>query len=168
LFWTGSQSDYFALYAAAATAIKAVDPRLRVGGPASAQSQWLDDLVNFTAAHGLPLDFVSTHLYPSDPQPEKSPAGFTDAIKHARSLVPRSLPLVYTEFNSGLWEIPQHDNPYAAAFLINTIARLNASDVDFFSYWTFSDVFEEGRCIVVHAAGDLTHQVVLLVLQVDS
>ena len=34
-FWNGTRSQYFALYAASARAVKAADPALRVGGPAT-------------------------------------------------------------------------------------------------------------------------------------
>lgn len=34
-FWAGTQAQYFAFYAATAEAIKAIDPALRVGGPAT-------------------------------------------------------------------------------------------------------------------------------------
>jgi xylan 1,4-beta-xylosidase len=35
-----------------------------------------------------------------------------------------------------------HDEPYAAAFVIKTIMEAN-SLVQGYSYWTFSDIFEE-------------------------
>ena len=35
VFWSGTQAEYFRLYDEAANAIKAVDPRLRVGGPST-------------------------------------------------------------------------------------------------------------------------------------
>ena len=34
-FWTGSQLQYFQMYDATARALKAVSPRIRIGGPAS-------------------------------------------------------------------------------------------------------------------------------------
>lgn len=62
-------------------------------------------------------------------------------VKKARSEV-GDLPLYYTEFNDGLYEPPNHDSSYAAAFIAK-----NAHDVepfvDFMSWWTFSDIFEE-------------------------
>ena len=45
-FWTGSQQDYWKLYDASATALKAVSPRLRVGGPVSARAAWVAEMIS--------------------------------------------------------------------------------------------------------------------------
>ena len=46
-FWTGTQRDYFRLYRNTAEAIKEVDASLRVGGPATAKSEWIEEFVDF-------------------------------------------------------------------------------------------------------------------------
>jgi xylan 1,4-beta-xylosidase len=68
LFWAGTQADYFALYSATAATVKAVDPGLRVGGPATSAVQWLPQFLDYCAANRAPVDFVSTHVYPGDDQ----------------------------------------------------------------------------------------------------
>ena len=65
-FWTGTQEDYFRLYATTAKAIKGVDSALRVGGPATAQNEWLEPFLALADGEGLPVDFVTTHYYPTD------------------------------------------------------------------------------------------------------
>jgi len=57
------------------------------------------------------------------------------------------MPLLYTEYNSGLYSNGDfHDHPYASAFVIfNSLDLLGIIDV--LSYWTFSDIFEEGGFI---------------------
>ena len=67
VFWTGTQAEYFRLYDEAARAIKAVDERLPVGGPATAASEWIEDFTAFAETGGVPVDFVSTHTYGNDP-----------------------------------------------------------------------------------------------------
>ena len=67
-FWTGTQEEYFALYAAGAKAVKAVDPALRTGGPATSAVQWIPKFLNFCEKNDAPVDFVSTHIYPGDDQ----------------------------------------------------------------------------------------------------
>jgi len=64
-FWNGipRQQSYFDLYAHTARDLKAVSPRLRVGGPATAAAAWVGDFLKFTAANHVPVDFVSTHAY---------------------------------------------------------------------------------------------------------
>jgi len=49
-FWSGTKAEYFELYRQSATAIKSVDRRLRVGGPATAQAGWVGDLLG-SAGH---------------------------------------------------------------------------------------------------------------------
>jgi xylan 1,4-beta-xylosidase len=67
-FWNGipRQRSYFDLYAHTARDLKSVSPRLRVGGPATAASAWVDDFLKFTSANRVPVDFVSTHAYADD------------------------------------------------------------------------------------------------------
>eukprot|EP01052_Picozoa_sp_SAG31_P026636 SAG31_NODE_2431_length_5707_cov_2.157810_2_plen_225_part_00 len=50
-----------------------------------------------------------------------------------------ALPFLITEYNAAYFG---HDTAYAAAFLFHNIPLL--IDVDILSYWTFSDIFEEG------------------------
>jgi xylan 1,4-beta-xylosidase len=65
-FWTGSQTEYFRLYEHAARAIKSVDSALVVGGPATASNAWIAPFLDHCDAHDVPVDFVSTHHYPTD------------------------------------------------------------------------------------------------------
>lgn len=67
VFFGGSKEDYFHLYEITAKAVKEVNPKLKVGGPATAGSEWLPEFLEFVKAHNLPLDFLSTHQYAGDP-----------------------------------------------------------------------------------------------------
>lgn len=66
-FFQSSQNGYFELYAATARAIKDFCPCLRVGGPATSASRWVDTFVEYCQTNKVPLDFVSTHQYIGDP-----------------------------------------------------------------------------------------------------
>ncbi len=153
IFWAGTQQEYFRLYQSAAMAIKNVDARLAVGGPSTAIDAWIPELREFCAKQGIPLDFISTHHYPTDASyglgldMEEQMARSQRGVLHAR--VKRALgeagpiPLYYTEWNcSPSPRDPYHDAPYNAAFIVKTIGG-NLGLVDFYSYWTFSDIFEE-------------------------
>src|ERR1017187_6713234 len=67
-FWAGDPKEqtYYELYDVTAQALKTVNPRLRVGGPATAQAAWVDRFVRHAAEKHIPLDFVSTHVYGND------------------------------------------------------------------------------------------------------
>ena len=66
IFFDGTKEDYFSLYAATVKAVKDVDERLRVGGPATSACRWLRDFTKFCEDNSLLYDFVSTHHYPGD------------------------------------------------------------------------------------------------------
>jgi xylan 1,4-beta-xylosidase len=152
-FGSGHQSDYFALYRHTAEAIKAVDGALKVGGPATADNRWIDDFIRFCTTEGLPADFVSTHHYPTDSFGQ--PGDDTEEVlaKSTRSILREQArevrrqagerPIYYTEWcTSSNPRDAMHDEPYAAAFIVKTVLEANGL-VQGYSYWTFSDIFEE-------------------------
>ena len=67
-FWSGTKNEYFKLYKASADGLKSVDGGLRIGGPASSKANWIQDMIDYCTDNGVPLDFISTHLYPQDEQ----------------------------------------------------------------------------------------------------
>ena len=156
-FWAGSPKEptYFELYDNTARALKAVSPRIRVGGPATAQAAWVSDLIAHATQDHVPLDFVSTHVYGNDsaqnvfhddrPVP---PHGMVClAVKKVHDEIEHSarptLPLIWSEFNatySNQQEIT--DSIYMGPWLANTISHCDGM-TKMMSYWTFSDVFEE-------------------------
>ncbi|TAN09402.1 MAG: beta-xylosidase [Rhizobiaceae bacterium] len=152
-FGSGKQSDYFELYRYTVEAIKGIDPTLRVGGPATAANAWVDDFLNFCGSNDLPVDFVSTHHYPTDAfgkpgdDTEAQLAASTRSVlrEEARAVRKKAgdLPVYYTEWcTSSNPRDPMHDDPYAAAFIVKTILEARGL-VQGYSYWTFSDIFEE-------------------------
>ncbi len=152
-FWTGAQDEYFELYRVTAEAIKSVDAGLRVGGPATAKNEWVSEFLDFCDTHDLPADFVSTHHYPTDAFGSEGDDTETQLSRSRRSVLREqvqdarrragALPLYYTEWNaSSNPRDPLHDEPYAAAFVTKTLMEANGL-VDGYSFWTFSDIFEE-------------------------
>ena len=152
-FWTGSKEDYFHLYETTHKALKHVNAQLKVGGPVTAQNAWIDDFLTYCSKAGVPPDFISTHTYPTDARGSpgddtkqtlsKSKLGILRkrAQKVRRQVGKR--PLYYTEWSTSSNPRDElHDEPYAAAYI--TQAMLNMGTlVDAYSYWTFSDIFEE-------------------------
>lgn len=65
-FFKGSMEDYYRLYAATARALKSVDPHLMVGGPATTRSSHLPEFLSYCEQNAVPVDFLSTHQYPTD------------------------------------------------------------------------------------------------------
>jgi len=152
-FGSGKQSDYFELYRYTAEAIKGVDKMLKVGGPATAANAWIDDFQNFCKANNLPVDFISTHHYPTDAFGKPGDDTVTQLADSTRSILREQtrdvrkkageLPVYYTEWStSSNPRDPMHDDPYAAAFIVKTVLEASGL-VQGYSYWTFSDIFEE-------------------------
>jgi xylan 1,4-beta-xylosidase len=156
-FWAGEprQATYWELYDHAARAVKQVSPRLRVGGPATAQAAWVDVFLAHCAQNHVPVDFVSTHVYGNDSATdvfgtnEKIPreamvARAVDKVhKQIKASALPDLPLIFSEYNASYMTEPAiTDSVYMGPWLANTI-RLCDGLVNEMSYWTFSDVFEE-------------------------
>jgi xylan 1,4-beta-xylosidase len=152
-FWTGDRADYFKLYQATAEAINAVDPSLRVGGPATAQNAWIPEFLDFCECHEVPADFVSTHYYPTDAfgeigaDSETQLANAPRDVMRQRALEARrqagGRPLYYTEWNTS--SNPRHDfhdRPESAAYATHILMGVRRL-VQGYSLWTFSDIFAE-------------------------
>jgi xylan 1,4-beta-xylosidase len=155
-FWNGipREESYFDLYAHTARALKSVSPRLRVGGPATAAAAWVDEFLKYDSDNHVPVDFVSSHGYADDtvenlfgthediPMDDR----VCRAIEKVRGQIANSamphLPLFWTEWNvQGMNE--SRDTSFVGPGLANTIRECDGK-VDMMSFWTFSDVFEEG------------------------
>ena len=152
MFWAGTQREYFRLYRYTAEAIKKISPSFKVGGPATAKSEWIEDFVGFCERNSMPADFISTHYYPNDGferdgdtelQLFKSQRGIMREVAQNTRYYAGNRPVYYTEWNSSSNpRDPLHDEPYAAAFVASTVMEANGL-VDGYSFWTFSDIFEE-------------------------
>ena len=55
-FFDGTQEEYFRLYEITVRAIKEVDDKLKVGGPATSNSKWVAAFVQHCKEHSLPVD----------------------------------------------------------------------------------------------------------------
>lgn len=157
-FWSGNpaQKTYFDLYDHTARALKAVNTRIRVGGPATAQAAWVSDMIAHAERDHVPLDFVSTHIYGNDTaenvfheQRDISPHQMVcaavskvhDEILHSAR---PHIPFILSEFNARYDnEQAVTDSIYMGPWMADTISNCDGKTT-MMSYWSFSDVFEEG------------------------
>jgi xylan 1,4-beta-xylosidase len=118
---------------------------------------WVEQFIDFCQRDGLPLDFVSCHPYPTDwafdehGQGKKSTRGVGATPRDLallRKIVDGS-PFPKAEIHLTEWSSSSsprdftHDFLQAATYV--TKANLDSIGlVDSLSYWTFTDVFEEG------------------------
>jgi xylan 1,4-beta-xylosidase len=156
-FWAGEpkQETYYHLYDVTARALKAVSPRLRVGGPATAQAAWVDSFIHHAVSEHVPVDFVSTHVYGNDSAENvlgaSEPVSRIQMVCRAAKKVHKevkasqlpNLPIIWSEYNASYKNEPHvTDAPFMGPWMANTIRQCDGL-TDMMSYWTFSDVFEE-------------------------
>ncbi len=164
-FWSGTQQEYWNLYTASAKAVKSVDAKLRIGGPASSKANWVKEIITYTTKNKIPLDFISTHLYPQDEQvqypdrkgsPYKIGDFFSATVKEVTEWVKNSerpdLEIHWTEWNTQTAAAADKitwgdniyvDNLFAASFIARNCVELDTA-CKTFAYWVISDIFDEG------------------------
>jgi xylan 1,4-beta-xylosidase len=157
-FWSGTQAEYFKLYEHTVKAIKSVDEKYRVGGPATAGAAWVPEMIGFCAANALPLDFISTHSYgvKQGYVDESGTAGTVldrdawsvsgDMLNSRKQIAASPMPdleLHYTEWSSSYTpRDPIHDSYHQAAYILEKIKQAGSAP-NSMSYWVFTDIFEE-------------------------
>lgn len=160
-FWENADMpEYFKLFHMTFDAVKAVDERFCVGGPAICgvrDEEWIRAFLDDCRDNHLAVDFVTRHHYtielPEDighyayselMDPED---GFAN-LKTTRDSIDsfpeyKGLPIHITEFNTSY--TPKgviHDTNLNAALIALQLSRLGDVN-ESYSYWTFGDVFEE-------------------------
>lgn len=159
-FWAGTMEEYFKLYEYTAKAVKKADPCIKVGGPVICgveTEKWLRSFFEHCIKNNLPLDFVTRHCYTVGQPVRKGqfvyheiykPTYMIEELKETRKIMgdyPQiaNLPLHITEFNSSYVPVcPVHDTTFQAAYIARILSEAGEY-ADSYSYWTFSDVFEE-------------------------
>lgn len=158
-FWEkADQQAYFELYGNTATTIKAIDPQLRVGGPATAGAAWVPEFLKYAADNKLPVDFVATHTYgvdggfldeqgKQDTKLSPSPDAITGDVRKVRGEIEASafpgLPLFFTEWSTSY--TPRdfvHDSYVSAPYILSKL-KATQGMVQGMSYWAYTDLFEE-------------------------
>jgi xylan 1,4-beta-xylosidase len=160
-FWGGKpfQATYFELYDHTALALKKVDTRLRVGGPSTAQAAWAGDFIAHCRANHIPVDFISSHVYANDTSqdvfhndvPIARDQMVCKAVRKVHEEIRASampeLPLIFSEYNASYANEPDvTDTIFMGPWLASTISQCDGL-TEAMSYWTFSDVFEEGGVV---------------------
>ncbi|MCJ2187201.1 GH39 family glycosyl hydrolase [Novosphingobium beihaiensis] len=158
-FWEGAdQKAYFDLYADTVKTIKAIDPKLRVGGPATAGAAWVPEFLSYAEKHKLPVDFVTTHSYgveggfldedgKQDTKLSPSPDAIVGDVRRVRAQIEASaypgIPLYFTEWSTSYTPRDFVHDSYISAPYILTKLRKTQGMVQGMSYWTYTDLFEE-------------------------
>lgn len=160
-FWENADmQEYFKLFHRTFDAVKAVDKRFQVGGPAICgvrDEEWMQAFLEYCRDNKLAIDSVTRHHYTIDLPEEIGHYAYSELIpaedgfanlQTSRDIIDsfaeyKGLPMHITEFNTSY--TPKgviHDTNLNAAAIARQLSRLGDVN-ESYSYWTFGDVFEE-------------------------
>ncbi len=160
-FWENADmQEYFKLFHKTFDAIKEVDRRFQVGGPAICgvnDEEWMRAFLEYCRDNKLAIDSVTRHHYTIELPEEIGHYAYSELIpaedgfanlKTSRDIIDsfaeyKGLPMHITEFNTSY--TPKgviHDTNLNAAAIALQLSRLGDVN-ESYSYWTFGDVFEE-------------------------
>ena len=160
-FWKDADmNEYFKLYDKTSRAVKEVDQRFKVGGPAvcgGTDKEWVTDFLEYVHDNDCPLDFVSRHHYTTETPAHDGHYGYPklhakekcfEQLDATRGIVDsfpqfKDMDIHVTEFNTSyIPNAPVHDMNLNAAYIANMLATFGDNHKSY-SYWTFGDIFEE-------------------------
>jgi xylan 1,4-beta-xylosidase len=145
VFWTGTEQQYFDLYAKIARAVKEADSDAWVGAPAIAKpnddAPYRDELMRQAHSTHTPLDFYSWHWYATD---SNDPRDFNRIAQDLRERLNRAgltrTKSFLTEWNYGLSEPP----PTAlvrASFITSALIYMQDAPIDAATLYRADNVF---------------------------
>jgi len=155
-----AREEYFELYAHTANAVKSVNVNYLVGGPSGAGPEWVKSFLDFCIASNAPLDFISYHGYGLGGGASGLDADGNsflylnpDLLAPAHNAVSQravidastkpNLPIHVTEWSTSYSpRDPVHDAYFSAPYILEQFKNTQAG-VASFSYWVFTDIFEE-------------------------
>ena len=160
-FWKDADmQEYFVLFEKTFRAIKKLDSRFRIGGPAICgveDGKHMKDFMEYITEHKIPVDFITRHHYTSEFPDFTGHYSYIELVELHESMesVERSrriidsyqeykgLQMHITEFNTSyVPDAPIHDTNQNAAYLASLLA-IFGDTCESYSYWTFGDIFEE-------------------------
>jgi xylan 1,4-beta-xylosidase len=158
-FWEGAdQKAYFQLYDLTSKTIKSIDPKLRVGGPATAGAAWVPEFLAHVKQSGAGVDFVTTHSYgvlggfldengKDDTKLDPSPDAIVGDVLRVREQISASpfphLPLFFSEWSTSYTPRDSvHDSYISAPYILSKLKACEGL-AQGMSYWTYTDLFEE-------------------------
>lgn len=160
-FWKDADmQEYFRLFQTTFDAVKEVDARFCVGGPAICgvdDERWMQEFLSFCRKEKIELDFVTRHHYTTELPEHIGHYGYVklhDPVENRKTLdktreIVDSFPeyagkkIHITEFNTSyIPNCPLHDTNRNAAYIARMLSWMGDMN-ESYSYWTFGDVFEE-------------------------
>ena len=130
--------SYARYYDHTAQAIRRADPQAHVGGPAlaSSHSAILPALLGYCETNRVPLDFVSWHIYSSDPKAIGGTVGYVRGLLTQHPGL--SAETILDEWNMDLTN-PPLDPRFQPCFVCETIWQMKQAGLDYSCYYHIRD-----------------------------
>lgn len=159
-FFSGTQEEWFRLWAATWEGVKAACPRLRLGGPSTARGEWIEEFLEWTRRNGCEPDYVISHFYNNDSEAEPlspfdgpashrvkdSPHFGSGVARGARKLLDRlgfRGELHWNEWGRSWFpHDPLKETAHEAAYIVKTMAEVS-QEADVFAFWCLSDIYDQ-------------------------
>ncbi|HWR52177.1 MAG TPA: hypothetical protein VN428_13785 [Bryobacteraceae bacterium] len=132
--------SYVRYYEHTVRAVRRADPRARVGGPALAnvRSAIMPALLDACQSRGIPIDFVSWHIYSSEPR------RIRETIEYAKELV-RKFPSLELETHLNEWNMslsnPVLDPRFQPCYVAETAWQMKDAGLDWSCYYHIRDYY---------------------------
>ena len=159
-FWKDADmEEYFKLFQKTFYAVKALDERFRVGGPAICGVQdefWIRSFMEFCRREKIAVDFITRHHYTTEFPENVGHYGYAALLdpkegfanlQTTRNIVDsfeeyRGLEIHITEFNTSyVPNCPLHDTNQNAVYLALTLSRLGEMN-ESYPQWPFGSIIE--------------------------
>jgi xylan 1,4-beta-xylosidase len=153
--WMYSEGDggYIKLYENTVLGLLRADPLVKVGGPAGSSGEsptLVANLIDYAAAHGLKLDFITYHRYGGDGGTQADANGMQTFHQRMVGVLNGhgfTGELMNDEFGATSTPDVLRDTEASASFIAKTI-HLIGTDPDYappgtYAHWTISDLYEE-------------------------
>ncbi len=132
--------SYVRYYERTVRAIRRADPNARVGGPALAnvKSPILPALLEACSARNLPIDFVSWHIYNSNPRRIRETIDYAQAL--IRKYPSLKVETVLDEWNMALTN-PVLDPRFQPCYVAETAWQMKDAGLDWSCYYHIRDYY---------------------------
>lgn len=160
-FWKdANMEEYLVLFERTFNAIKALDPRFRIGGPAICgveDKKHMTFFMEFLKRKNIKIDFITRHHYTSEAPEFRGHYAYIElrelnesfeTLNDSRNIIDsypeyKGIDMHITEFNTSyVANAPIHDTNKNAAYVASMLEKFPETSASY-SYWTFGDIFEE-------------------------
>ncbi|MDS0526688.1 helix-turn-helix domain-containing protein [Clostridium sp. SHJSY1] len=167
IFWYGSTEKFYQLFKSTYFTIKSISKDIKVGSPGllpKNEFKWADDFLNYCQSNFIELDFMACNVYAyTDLKNTSLPSSIInksndmltlsgqdfleDSVIKMKELLKKyylNIPIIVTEWNlSPFTNDYNRDTCFFSSYITYNILN-NINNIDALTFWSLSDIIEEG------------------------